>query len=353
MRALRIIGLVVAWYLTSSTAVLLLKAVFQGRFATPFAFPLTVTVTSNLVSAGWAALASPACSRTVSVATRNYAMVIGAMTAGEIGLSNAALNMLTVSLAMMLRGAAPLLVMAWGIALRVYRPSWSTAVVVALLCGGLMLAVDGQKDGQSSRQALRIGLAMECAAGVLSGLRWVVTQLFVKGSDRPPPIFTDLLGGAPERELDAMEVIRLTAPSTAVAMAPVMLLLEGRRLLQWIFSASWIDLFKVLGAALEIGCCVFALLWAQYELVRCTSSLTVSIAFVAKEVFVIAAGVVLFGDRLTWRGVAGFTLVQVGIAAYSMLKENTIHESLPKTAPENDPTSLEERCLSSLTTTTE
>lgn len=65
---------------------------------------------------------------------------------------------------------------------------------------------------------------------------------------------------------------------------------------------------KVLGAN------VFTPLWTERELVRCTSSLTVSIGFVTKDVRAIAAAVVI-GERLIWQGVAGSTLVQVVISA--------------------------------------
>lgn len=329
----RIAFLVFVWYVSSAFAVLMLKALFQGRFAPVFKFPFGVTASSNIVSACAATLVSSKAGipPSASTPTHRYAALIGAMTAGEIGLSNAALAMLTVALATMLKGAAPLLVMGWGVLLRVYRPSLRTAAVVALVCAGLALAVDGQKTGQESPHALRLGVLFQSAAGVLSGLRWVITQLFVKGQQDESWLLHRVLGGMPERPVGAVEVVRLTAPYTALAVSPAVLYFEGLKLIEWFTTESISDSLKILAAATGIGSCVFALLWAEYELVSCTSSLTVSIGFVAKEVLVIAAGVVLFGDRITWRSAIGFLLVQVGIIAYTMRKESMTYDSLPRT----------------------
>ncbi len=105
------------WYTSSSIAVLLVKALFSGRIngVSPFRFPLTLTMTSNIISAILAMYVSSKRESTMDRYQRRYAIVIGATTAGEIGLSNWALSLLTVVLATMMKGMAPFLVMAWGV----------------------------------------------------------------------------------------------------------------------------------------------------------------------------------------------------------------------------------------------
>ncbi len=322
--AARVGGLVAAWYISSAFAVLVLKALFQGKFAQEFSFPLTITTTSNIVSFTIASFARPGSDD--SPATKRYGAVVGAMTALEIGLSNWALTMLTVTLATMLKGAAPLLVMGWGIVLRVYRPSLRTALIVTMVSLGLVLAVNGSSASQKSHAALVVGVTMQLTAGVLSGLRWVVTQLFVKGEGMD--CCMRFIGGL-DHELHAIDVVRLTAPYTGLAVLPGVLALEAGELVNWFATAPTFDAVKVVAAAFGIGSCVFILLWAEYELVRCTSSLTVSVGFVAKEVMVIAAGILLFGDAVTAKSVLGFVLVQLGIAAYATQKENMGYDELP------------------------
>lgn len=320
--------LVVLWYISSSVAVLLLKALFNGKIETlpKFRFPLTVTATSNIISAVLATYNSPRREGPMHRSQQRYAQLIGVMTAGEIGLSNWALKLLTVVLATMMKGMAPFLVMLWGFALGVYSPTWRMFVVVACVCVGLALAVSGQSGVQESKEALNWGVAAQFLSGVLSGLRWVVTQMFVKGAtgqERVPRWLSWLAVGQLERPLSALAVIRTTAPYTAAAIAPFILMFEGMSLASWFWAASAWDCVVVGSAVLSIGFCVFTLLWSEYALVKSTSSLTVSIGFVAKEVLVIIASMVLFGEQLTVESVAGFCLVQVGILGYAFQKSST------------------------------
>ena len=139
--AARVGVLICAWYISSAFAVLVLKALFQGKFAKAFSFPLLITTTSNIVSYTIATILRPTTSE--SHATKRYEGIVGVMTAIEIGLSNIALTMLTVTLSTMLKGSAPLLVMRWGMALTVHKPSLKTLLIFTLVSFGLILTVNG------------------------------------------------------------------------------------------------------------------------------------------------------------------------------------------------------------------
>jgi len=318
----KVIVLIVGWYISSALAVLMLKGLFQGRFsATAFNFPLTVTATSNMVSGTLAAIAhsllyspttSTGGSTTWNKSTHKSALFIGIMTAGEIGLSNAALSLLTVSLSTILKGTAPMLVMFWGILFGIYKPSLRSLGVVLTVAVGLFLAVDGTSSNQTTKRALNVGVTLQILSGVLSGLRWVITQIFVK---------SDNIGK------NAVNVVRLTCPYTALAIFPAIIYWEAGALSDWIASSPGIDTIFVSLTAVGIGSCVFVLLFAEYELVRCTSSFTVSLGFVAKEMVLIALGVLFFGDHLTLKVVVGFVLVQIGIGLYAFQKKNKTNTS--------------------------
>ncbi len=214
-----------------------------------------------------------------------------------------------------------------------YKPSYRLCIVVATVCAGLTLAVYGQKNLQDSTRALSYGVVAQFLSGCLSGLRWVITQIFVKGSDGEegePHCLSFLFGRQMERPMSAIVAIRTTAPYTAASVAPFVLLLEGPDLVNWFMSSTAVQGLTVGSAILSVGFCVFTLLWSEYALVKSTSSLTVSIAFVVKEVVVIFGGIVLFGDKLTWMSVAGFCLVQVGVIGYALEKNPVGNSRLPK-----------------------
>jgi len=326
--AQKVIFLIVVWYITSALAVLLLKGLFQGRFsATTFKFPLTITATSNIVSGTLASLVyyflyAPQSGNSNSnsgtwnnaYTTHKSALFIGVMTSAEIGLKNAALSLLTVSLSTILKGTAPMLVMFWGVLFGIYKPSLKRLGVVLTVAVGLFLAVDGSNaDSTTARRALDTGVTLQLLSAVLSGLRWVITQIFVKN---------DTIGK------NTVNVVRLTCPYTALAIFPAVIYWEAHDLTDWIASSPGIDTISVSLTAVGIGTCVFALLWAEYELVRCTSSFTVSLCFVAKETLVIALGVLFFGDQLTAKVVVGFVLVQIGIAMYALQKKQKTHSNV-------------------------
>lgn len=317
--------------MTSSSAVLLLKALFNGSLGTsPFQFPLTITATSNIVSALLSYFISPP-PTTSSPSSRRYGMVIGAATAGEIGLSNWALGQLTVTLATMLKGAAPLLVLLWGIWLGVYVLDYRRVAVVVVVCAGLALAVFGQSDAQASRSALQFGVAAQLCSGALSGIRWVITQVFVKGDqEHTSALLEALQRGAQDQPKGPLAVVRYTAPCTAAVIAPFAIALEAVPLMNWFIRATALQSSVVLVTALAIGSCVCALLWSEYALVKSTSSLTVSVGFVAKEVFMIGAGIALFGDKLSLVSALGFCLAQAGIMAYSSQMKTESSTDIPR-----------------------
>lgn len=324
-----------SWYALSSIIILLTKALFAGRIAGSyrFPFPLTLTTTSNIVSAFSASILIRGDALHMADAEHKYAALIGATTAAEIGLSNFALNVLTVVLSTILKGSAPLLVLSWGLTLGLYRLNVRLVLVVVTIFAGLCLAVSGQAAEQESRAALQVGVFAQFLSAILSGLRWTITQIYLEGFKVNDTLrsccsflFMEPLG----RSLSALEVIRTTSPYTAISIAPFALLLEGRTIASWFARATLRQSVFVVSCMLLIGILVFALMWSEYRLVKATSSLTVSIGFVVKEILVIGGGMLAFGERLTLLSTFGFILVQVGVFAYAVVKRQT---SFPKKLP--------------------
>lgn len=321
--------LLTAWYLASSIAVILTKTLFSGaeRGLPPFPFGLTVTATNNIVAYISATLLlGPPMEVVRDNNVNRIAMVIGATTAAEIGLSNIALNLLSVSYATVLKGMAPFFVMAWGVLLGIQKLQLSIVSTMFVIAIGLGLAVIGENSSDVFvSHFARMGFFAQLVSGILSGFRWMLTQVFIKGDTISNDTFSSVFNIRPlSRGLSAVETIRLTAPYTLLWIMPFVVVFEGWDLLRWILAAKFMDVINLLTVLLIIGVCVYALLWTEYELVKVTSSLTVSIGFVMKEVVVIFAGAMIFNDKLSTLTCTGFAIVQCGVVAYALLRREQL-----------------------------
>lgn len=322
--------LLTVWYLSSSLAIILSKSLFSGSHQRlpPFPFGLTVTATNNVV-AGVAAtlLFGPPANRRHDSNVNRIAVVIGATTAAEIGLSNIALNLLSVSYATVLKGMAPLFVMAWGTLLGLQRLRFSLVSTMIAIAVGLALAVAGEARATTASfsEFLRAGFVAQLFSALLSGFRWILTQVFIKGDSIASTRFSYFLNIRPlARGLSSVETIRLTAPYTLLWVLPFVAAIEGHGLMLWVRHASLMDLVNLVTILTVIGVCVCALLWAEYELVKVTSSLTVSVGFVMKEIIVIFAGAMIFNDHLSKLTCLGFVIVQCGILGYACLRQDPV-----------------------------
>lgn len=333
LSSVRVILLITAWYLSSSVAIILTKSLFSGtsRRLAPFPFALTVTATNNVVASTVATvLLGPPPESVRDSNVQRLALFIGATTAAEIGLSNIALNLLSVSYSTVLKGMAPFFVMAWGVLLGLQRLQLSLLATMIAIGAGLALAVIGEKDSKSLLQHIfEAGFVAQMVSGVLSGFRWILTQVFVKGETITNERLSSALNIRPiPRGLSTMETIRMTAPYTLLWVLPFVVVIEGRDLVKWIGNASLMDILNLITVLTIIGVCVYALLWAEYELVKVTSSLTVSVGFVLKEALVIFAGKIVFKDRLSVLTCTGFAIVQSGILGYAYLRKRQMETLL-------------------------
>lgn len=326
--SLYFIFLVLVWFFFSSIAILLTKALFSGSFVSvpSFAFGLTVTATNNVVAWLVSRLGPNVPNDLYSDSNiRRFAWIISATTAAEIGLSNIALSLLTVSYSTVLKGMAPLFVMIWGAVLGLHQLRPGLVLSMTAIVVGVILAVTGESGVSASANGFSIkanvGFLAQLSSALLAGFRWTLTQVFVQG-EQVSNNFLSFLGVNPlPRALSAIETIRITAPLTLFSLLPVITLVEGPSLAAWVMDSSFTQLILLLLFICIIGASVFGLLWAEYELVKVSSSLTVSVTFVVKELLVIFAGGVIFKERLTFLTFLGFIVVQIGIFGYAAVRQ--------------------------------
>lgn len=326
--ALKFLGLLVLWYLTSVVTVMLSKALFLGKLGSipAFEFPLTVTFVTKLICFGITQrILKNYETFSFHKETNRYELLMGTLSAGEIGLKSLALNELSVTLYTMMKGTAPLLILAWGVAFGIYRFSSRLLLVVLSVTVGLSLAVSGQGTEQRDNSGLLSGVLFYFIAAIFSGLRWVIAQIFIKGDTvKAPGWIKYFMQGEVARKLSPLSVILHTAPYTMVIIFPLALCFEGENLYTWISQSGKEEQLLLALVSLVIGVCALLYIWSGYALVRQSSSLTVSIGSIAKEMIIIGCSILLLSEHLTFVGIFGFTLVHTGIVVYGFLGESQL-----------------------------
>lgn len=277
----------------------------------------------------------------------------------DIGFSNWSLIMLSVSFHVIIKGTAPLFVMLCGMALRVERPSRRVPLAVAMIVGGLSLVA----CDRLSLPDRPLGILLGMISVTFTGLRWALTQLLVRGVSTHEYGASRLRSKNSESSMDGgdggvennsngggdgggggdgyarrgeMHVHPLasmlhTMPIIAAgAMALVLVSPQERTVFTVLvgYAASdgaqlgWLLLYLGLLVAL-----VFAIVLAEFNLVRLTSSLTVSIFAVVKELVTVLVAVAA-GDTLSPINMVGLVLCALGNIVYFLKRTKEREEEM-------------------------
>jgi drug/metabolite transporter (DMT)-like permease len=299
---------VVGWYASSCAIIFTNKFLLTDR---EFKFPFTLAAITNAVVflISWLST-RPSCWRPEPLPwhTTLYVVApIGLLTALDIGVSNWALVHLSVALHTIVRGTVPAFVLGFSLLLRLQEPSWLIVGSIFTVCVGIGFAAYGDVDCD----ALGLGLAL--LSCVFSGLRWAMTQVLVKARPIDAPNLPDALGW---RQRSPVASIYHVTPACAICSASAAWVLESHALLE---SGDKVLAFargELLVYNACIGALVFGLLFCEFGLVRLTSSLSLSVLGVAKELVTIVAAAYTRGDSITPTNLSGFLLCAAGILAY-------------------------------------
>ena len=306
-------------------AVYLLKVTFLGSFFftcsialtfynkwlfQSFNFPLLVTLIHFLTQFVLAGLIRSfrSCSRSTPVllswgAYCKRIYPAGVTAALDIGLSNMSMMFITVSLYVMSKTTSVVFVLMFAILLRLESPRVSTLLVVLLVSVGLFLFT------YKSTQFNLGGFILVMTASFLSGLRWVLLQAITQ-----------------KEELGLSNPIDTTyhmAPIMALGLVVPAFLMEG-------FPASLSDeLFRYesymtlesttgkigLGAGIA-----FMLTISEYMFVHQTSSLTLSISGIFKELLTMFLAAEINHDKMSAINMVGAALCITGIFCHVVCK---------------------------------
>ncbi|XP_032950912.1 solute carrier family 35 member C2 isoform X4 [Rhinolophus ferrumequinum] len=196
-------------------------------------------------------------------------------TALDVGLSNWSFLYITVSLYTMTKSSAVLFILIFSLIFKLEELRAALVLVVLLIAGGLFMFT------YKSTQFNMEGFALVLGASFIGGIRWTLTQMLLQKAE---------LG------------LHLSTSEKIFRFQDTGLLL------------------RVLGTLFLGGILAFGLGFSEFLLVSRTSSLTLSIAGIFKEVCTLLLAAHLLGDQISLLNWLGFALCLSGISLHVALK---------------------------------
>lgn len=305
-RSLRTIGLVLFYYVFSIGITFYNKWLMKG-----FHFPLFMTLVHLTVI-----FCLSACTRSVLQCKTGkprvmlnwsdyiYKVAPTAMaTVLDIGLSNWSFLFITISLYTMTKSSAVLFILLFSLVFKLEEPNPFLIVVVLLISGGLFMFT------YESTQFNLEGFIMVLLASFIGGIRWTLTQVLMQKAE---------LGL--QNPIDTMYHLQ---PLMFVGLFPLFLYNEGLSLCtsEKLFRVSELAplLYSLITLAIG-GSLAFGLGFSEFLLVSRTSSLTLSIAGIFKEVCTLLLAAEFMGDKMTLVNWLGFFVCLSGISLHIGLK---------------------------------
>ncbi|XP_055702663.1 solute carrier family 35 member C2 isoform X2 [Phlebotomus papatasi] len=217
----------------------------------------------------------------------------------DIGFSNWGLELVNISLYTMAKSTTIVFILIFGILLGLEKRSWSLVAIVVLISGGLFMFT------YKSTHFDALGFMFLLIASLSSGIRWSFAQLLMQKSK---------LGLH-----NPIDMIYYMQPWMLVAIVPVTLGFEGRKILEeWpSVAAAPASEVVLMWMKVTVGAVVaFAMEFSEFLVLSFTSSLTLSVAGIFKEICQIVLAVEANGDQLSLHNVLGLALCLAGICCH-------------------------------------
>ncbi|KFP39347.1 Solute carrier family 35 member C2, partial [Chlamydotis macqueenii] len=216
----------------------------------------------------------------------------------DIGLSNWSFLYVTVSLYTMTKSSAILFILLFSLLFKLEEVRVALLLVVLLIAGGLFMFT--YKSTQFNTQ----GFVLVLCASFLGGIRWTLTQILMQKAE---------LGL--QNPIDIMFHLQ---PLMFLGLFPLFAVFEG---LPLSISEKLFHFHEDLVGKLFLGgILAFGLGFSEFLLVSRTSSLTLSIAGIFKEICILFLATRLLGDHLSLLNWLGFAVCLSGISLHVILK---------------------------------
>jgi len=226
--------------------------------------------------------------------------VIAGLFAFSLTSANAALARLDVASVQMIKAIHPAVIYLLGMACGIERLSWSMCVCITIICGGVMLAVQGALMFQPD------GVLLQILALVADGVRFLYLEATMQAC-------TDALD--PINVLDKVSPIASVFLWTAGSIVEFPSMRVGP-------SALHVIAPLVLGSSIL----AFGLNLSSYAYIKATSALTMSVSGIFRDVMLIGMSVAYFGSAVTANQCGGYFVAIAGTLAYLKCREDQLRQ---------------------------
>jgi drug/metabolite transporter (DMT)-like permease len=221
--------------------------------------------------------------------------VIAGLFATSLTSANAALARLDVASVQMIKAVHPAIIYLLGIACGIERLSCSVCVCIAIICGGVMVAVQGAILFQP------VGVCLQLLALVADGVRFLYLQATMQSCK-----------GA----LDPINVLDRVAPIASALIWMAGSILEFPRM-----HLGLLDVFAIAPLVIGSSILAFALNISSYAYIQATSALTMGVSGIFRDVLLIGMSVAYFNSSVTIKQSAGYATAIAGTLAYLKCRE--------------------------------
>ncbi|XP_015607112.1 solute carrier family 35 member C2 [Cephus cinctus] len=221
----------------------------------------------------------------------------------DIGFSNWAISLITVFLYTMTKSTTIIFILGFALLFKLERKSCSLLGIVVMISGGLMMFT------YKSTQFHILGFLLCLFASFSSGLRWTMAQIIMQRSK---------LGlGNP------VDMMYYMQPWMLLAVLPNALWFEGSKIYTGLVNTDWNDsetvgltFIIVLGGAILAFCMEVA----EFLVVTHTSSLTLSVSGIFKEICTLFLAYEWEGDQMSGLNFIGLLMCLGGIVLHVIQK---------------------------------
>ncbi|XP_039764166.1 solute carrier family 35 member C2 [Pararge aegeria] len=218
----------------------------------------------------------------------------------DVGFSNWGLELVTISLYTMTKSTTIIFILGFAIVLGLEKKSWSLVGIVLMISAGLIMFT------YKATQFNLLGFNLLLLASFAAGLRWTFAQLLMQKSK---------LGLH-----NPVDMVFHVQPWMFLSLLPFMIMFEGFKCIDYVLRLPQEELMPTL-LKVSVGATIaFAMEISEFLVVTYTSSLTLSIAGIFKEMCILVLAVEVSGDLLSSVNVVGLALCLLGIIGHIVHK---------------------------------
>ncbi|GES89184.1 TPT-domain-containing protein [Rhizophagus clarus] len=219
----------------------------------------------------------------------------------EICMANASFVFITLSFYTMIKSSTPIWVLVFAFIFGLEQPRLVLIFIITVISFGVILTVAGETKFNLT------GFLLVLGAAIVSGLRWSLTQMLLQKEDGMNNPVATLYYVSP--------VMFILMIILSFIFEDPLLIFRTSRHFEDVNTGVETFLLMFLG-----GFLAFCMTIAEFALIKNTSTVTLSVAGISKEILVISLSVLIYHDVLTPINLLGLVISIAGIVGYNYYK---------------------------------